>query len=72
MVVAEKLGTARKLLEQAQRAPEGERIWLLTLAFSQLQEGAEALEYACGDGTTGIDRTASPPRTRRAPALAGR
>ena len=40
----EKLDQAHELLRQAQGMPEGERLWLLTLAWSQLHEAAGALE----------------------------
>jgi len=47
MSAEKKLARARELLELAQRAPEGEQLWLLTLAWSQLQEAAEALTPMC-------------------------
>jgi 16S rRNA (guanine527-N7)-methyltransferase len=42
--LTDKLTAARDLLERAQRTPEGDRLWLVTLAWSQLQEVVEALE----------------------------
>jgi hypothetical protein len=50
MGVAEQLAMARDLLERAQRTPEDERLWLLTIAWSQLHEAAEALAEALADG----------------------
>jgi hypothetical protein len=45
---ADKVRVARALLERALRVSDGERAWLLALAWSQLQEAAEALERASG------------------------
>jgi hypothetical protein len=47
MEVAEKLRIVRLLLERARCVSDAERAWLLALAWSQLQEGADALERAC-------------------------
>ena len=39
-----KLDQAHELLRRAQGVPEGDRLWLLTLAWAQLHEAAGALE----------------------------
>jgi hypothetical protein len=58
---ADKVRVARALLERALRVSDGERAWLLALAWSQLQEAAEALERA-GGAAAMPEREAAVPR----------
>ena len=57
MVDAEKLEAARELLERAQHVPEGERLWLVTLAWSQVREIADEIGRSTSHpATTSIAR----------------
>jgi hypothetical protein len=59
--VRERLATAHELLERAQQTPEGERLWLLALVWSQLHEAAEVLDSRLRDEADGDHPTHTNP-----------
>ena len=60
MGIEERLIVTRALLERAQRVSDGERAWLLALAWAELQEGAAAQASALADAAPANDRRAGP------------
>ena len=47
--IRKRLAAAHDLLARAQRTPEVERLWLLTLAWAELHELADALGALAGE-----------------------